>query len=421
MASCDRRSRSGSCCSRNSPPPFSPPASRSPSPTAPSLRRWLVSPASVAALAIAAAIFAPFVAWNAEPRLGDLHQAARPRPAARLRAVLRGRVRRRADRAHEPACVRGLRRRGRGRPLAQVRQARLRRRSAAHSSQHDRSGRDLFPPACAARPCAGQLARAAVSRLRPSSRPTGSQACAATARQASGPRSPRRALWAAPLGLGASWFWPSPRRRPGFLPLGRGRPDRARSTAIAISQANSTRRAKAKGAPYVLTQGYALDLADERSTAIRRSSSSSPSSGSAGFSSRPRPRTCSRGPGLALAEAGRRYDLVLEMRFRSVEPSAGSSAAARADRSRFTSFTVSPILSRRCSTRLAVSGEVDLQAEVLRRERAPPSVIAGRQRAEAMARALIPAGLAAHRARTAVRDRRPALALSPLDEPLRSR
>ena len=34
--------------------------------TAPSLRRWLVSPASAAALAIAAAIFAPFVVWNAE-------------------------------------------------------------------------------------------------------------------------------------------------------------------------------------------------------------------------------------------------------------------------------------------------------------------------------------------------------------------
>ena len=34
--------------------------------TAPSMRRWLVSPASAAALAIAAAIFAPFVGWNAE-------------------------------------------------------------------------------------------------------------------------------------------------------------------------------------------------------------------------------------------------------------------------------------------------------------------------------------------------------------------
>src|SRR5271166_3580782 len=34
--------------------------------SAPSLRRWLVSPASAAALIIAAAVFAPFVAWNAE-------------------------------------------------------------------------------------------------------------------------------------------------------------------------------------------------------------------------------------------------------------------------------------------------------------------------------------------------------------------
>ena len=34
--------------------------------TAPSLRRWLVSPAAAAAIAIAAAIFAPFVVWNAE-------------------------------------------------------------------------------------------------------------------------------------------------------------------------------------------------------------------------------------------------------------------------------------------------------------------------------------------------------------------
>src|SRR5208337_708214 len=34
--------------------------------SAPSLRRWLVSPASAAALIIAAAVFAPFVAWNAD-------------------------------------------------------------------------------------------------------------------------------------------------------------------------------------------------------------------------------------------------------------------------------------------------------------------------------------------------------------------
>ena len=34
--------------------------------TTPSLRRWLVSPAAWAALALAAAIFSPFVLWNAE-------------------------------------------------------------------------------------------------------------------------------------------------------------------------------------------------------------------------------------------------------------------------------------------------------------------------------------------------------------------
>ena len=34
--------------------------------TTPSLRRWLVSPAAAGALLIAAAVFAPFVAWNAE-------------------------------------------------------------------------------------------------------------------------------------------------------------------------------------------------------------------------------------------------------------------------------------------------------------------------------------------------------------------
>ena len=167
--------------------------------SAPSLRRWLVSPASAAALAIAAAIFAPFVVVERRARLGDLRQAARPRPAARLRAVLCGRVRRGADRADEPAGVR---------PFAAAAAAVPWRRSVAPGSadearrllgQHDRSRcGSIF----CCMPCTTASRATGLRRFFPPAPfwpPTGSRR---PPRGRAGRRAlARAALWAAPLGL----------------------------------------------------------------------------------------------------------------------------------------------------------------------------------------------------------------------------
>ncbi len=133
--------------------------------TTPSLRRWLVSPASAAALAIAAAIFAPFVVWNAGHGWATfLKQLGRAPPHG-----------------FEPfyvlefvAAQIGLMNPLVFAPFAAAVAAVPWRRSVPPGCadearriliSHDRAGRDLLSPARAPRPRAGQLARATVSRL----------------------------------------------------------------------------------------------------------------------------------------------------------------------------------------------------------------------------------------------------------------
>ena len=114
-----------------------------------------------------------------------------------------------------------------------------------------------------------------------------------------------------------------------MIPLGRSRSDRATRAAFATSPTTSISRWAPKTVPYVLTQGYALTSLmtyyGDPAIAIVQ-----PEQRIRWISGRRRPKPCSRAPGLALGEAGRRFDLILKMRYRSVEP-AGLIERRRAD------------------------------------------------------------------------------------------
>ena len=129
----------------------------------PSLRRWLVLACAFCRPRRGGRDFRPVRRLERRARLGDLRQAAWPRAAAWIYALLSGRVPGRADRAHQPTRFRRAHSRSRGHPLARPRPGPLARRSPAHSRLHDRARGGLFPPAFAARPRPGQLACAALS------------------------------------------------------------------------------------------------------------------------------------------------------------------------------------------------------------------------------------------------------------------
>ena len=123
-------------------------------------------------------------------------------------------------------------------------------------------------------------------------------------------------------------------------------------------------------------------------------------------------------PGLALGEAGRRFDLILKMRFRKVEPAGLIERRRGGARSRRTSSTGSPIRSAPCSipsvreARSISSGNANRDRR--RRARSAPAPARGRRGA----RVLRPRRRA-HRAAAPLRDRGLALALSPFIEPVR--
>ncbi len=111
----------------------------------PSMRRWLVSPATLAALAVALVIFAPFVVWNAAHGWATFAKQLGRAPPQRIHALLFGRVRRRADRAHQSARFCRAHARACRDPLARACLAPIARRSPAYSRLHDRARGLLFP------------------------------------------------------------------------------------------------------------------------------------------------------------------------------------------------------------------------------------------------------------------------------------
>ena len=323
--------------------------------TTPSLRPWLRSLAPWAALALAAAIFSPVVVWNAEHGWATfLKQGGRaaadgfapsyvvefvvaqillmnPLVFAALTAAVAGFSWRKpvekgsADEARRllistiaPAAVYFL----------------------VHSL-HDRVQGNwlaaLFP-ACAL------LAADWVARARRSEGFAGALA--------------RATLWAAPFAL-AVMLVGFIQALTGVLPLGQADPT-ARLEGFRDLAREVDARARVEGAPYLLTHGYALaslmTFYGDPAIAVAQPEQR------IRWIFRPSPRNrCSHPPGIAIAEAGRRFDLVLKMRFAHVDP-AGTIERRRAGRpiETYELYRVSepfaPVLDPPCP-----SAEVDLQ------------------------------------------------------------
>jgi hypothetical protein len=280
------------------------------------MRRWLASPASIAALFFAATILAPFVAWNAEHGFATFYkQLGRTpphgfepfyllefvgsqillmnplvfAPFAGAVAAAHWRLPVAAGSAEE------------GRRILVSTIAPVAIYFSVHAL-HDRvQGNWLAPlfPACAV------LAGDWVMRVRSSGARDWKGAVA------------KASLWAAPLGL-ALVILGFVQAETGFLRLGAADPT-ARIGGFRDLARELDARVKAEGARYVLTQGYALAslmraygdpsiAVVQPEQRIRWIFEPSP------------PESLFASPGIALAESGRRYDLVLRMRYRTVEP-----------------------------------------------------------------------------------------------------
>ncbi len=283
--------------------------------TTPSLRRWLGSPASAAALAIAAAIFAPFVVWNAGHGWATF-----------IKQLGRG-----PPHGFEPSYVLEFvaAQIGLMNPLvfaafAAAVAAVPWRRSVAPGSA-DEARRVLV--ATIAPATIYFLLHALHDRVQgnwlaplfPASAVLAADWVAGASREGvAGVKGAiaRGALWAAPLGV-AAMILGFAQAETGALPLGAADPT-ARLEGFRDLARELDARAKAVGAPYVLTQGYALTslmrFYGDPSVAVVQPDQR------IRWIFEPPPESLFAGPGLALAETGRRFDLTLKMRFRSVEP-----------------------------------------------------------------------------------------------------
>ncbi len=323
--------------------------------TTPSLRRWLRSPAPWAALALAAVVFAPNVVWNAGHGWATfLKQGGRAAAAGFTPFYLAEFVASQillmnplVFAALVPA-IAGVSWRKTVAPGSSGEARRLLASTIAPAALyflihalHDRvQGNWLAPlfPACAV------LSGEWVGRALRGSGPTRFVA--------------RGALLAAPLAL-AVMIAGFVQALTGILPLGAADPT-ARLEGFRDLAREVDARARAEGAPYLLTHGYALTSLMTRYGApsiavvqpeqrIRWIFSPSP------------PESLFQKPGLAIAEAGRRFDLVLRMRYAQVEP-AGTVERRRAGRpvETYELFRVAdpygPVLDPACP-----SAEVDLQ------------------------------------------------------------
>ncbi len=284
--------------------------------TTPSLRRWLVSPALAAALAVALAAFAPFVVWNAEhgwatfakqlgrapphgfaPRyvaefLGSQIGLLNPLVFAALAAAV-ARVSWRA-----PAAA------GSGDEARRILLSTIAPAAVyflLHSLHARVQGNWLAPlyPACAI------LAADWVARTRAAGT-TGLAGVVA-----------RAALWAAPLGLAVAAL-AFAQAMTGIVPLGRVDPT-ARIEGFRDLARELDAKARADRAAFVLTQGYALTSLmtyyGDASIAVVQ-----PDQRMRWIFEPGPPKALFAAPGLALGEAGKGFEADLKRRFRSVEP-----------------------------------------------------------------------------------------------------
>jgi 4-amino-4-deoxy-L-arabinose transferase-like glycosyltransferase len=284
--------------------------------TTPTLRRWLVSPALFAALAVAFAIFAPFVAWNAEHDWATFaKQLGRAPPTgftpfylAEFLVAQIGLLNPLVFAALVPA-VFSIPWRA---PIAAGARDEARRILACTiapaavyfllHSLHDRVQGNWLAPLY---PAAAILVADWVAETR--------------SKCVSGPTATiaKASLWAAPIGLiiAALTFAET---MTGAVPLGPANP-LARLEGFRALARDLDGRARGENAAYVLTQGYALTslMAYYSNPAIKVVQPEQRMR----WIFEPEPsETLFASPGLAIGEPGRRFDLILKMRFRKVEP-----------------------------------------------------------------------------------------------------
>jgi hypothetical protein len=282
----------------------------------PSLRRWLLSPALLAGLAVALVIFAPFVVWNGAHGWATFaKQLGRAPPngfapyyLAEFLVAQIGLMNPLIVVALVPALA-AIPWRASISPRSPDEARRILACTIAPAavyfllhSLHDRVQGNWLAPLY---PAAAILAADWVAESR---RAAGSRFAAAIA---------KAALWAAPIGLvvAALTFAEA---LTGAVPLGPANP-LARLEGFRGLARDLDAEARDEKAAYVLTQGYALtslmtyygDPAipvvqpEQRMRWI--------------FEGQP-PESLFTAPGLALGEPGRHFDLILKMRFRAVEP-----------------------------------------------------------------------------------------------------
>jgi 4-amino-4-deoxy-L-arabinose transferase-like glycosyltransferase len=282
----------------------------------PSLRRWLVSPALLAGLAVALAIFAPFVAWNAAHGWATFaKQLGRAGPSefapyylAEFILAQIGLMNPLVIAALVPALA-AVPWRASVSPRSRDEARRMLVCTIAPAavyfllhSLHDRVQGNWLAPLY---PAVAILVADWVAEIRRSGLSGIAGAIA------------KSALWAAPIGLvvAALTFAET---LTSAVPLGPANP-LARLEGFRDLARDLDAKAHTNNAAYVLTQGYALtslmtyygDPAlpvaqpEQRMRWI--------------FEPEPRESQLAE-PGLALGEPGRRFDLILKMRFRKVEP-----------------------------------------------------------------------------------------------------
>ena len=283
----------------------------------PSLRRWLVRPRSSPASRLALADLRPVRRLERRAWLGDLRQAARPRGPGRICALLPGRVPRCADRAHQSAGCRSrssppfaaipwrARRSARSRDEARRILACTIAPAAAYfllHSLHDRVQGNWLAPLY---PALAILAADWVAEVRR----TGGSGFAATIAKA--------APWAAPVGLAVAALTFA-EAATGAVPLGAANP-LARLEGFREPGARSRRQGARRRRPLCPDPGLCADFADDL---LRRSGDPvvQPEQRMRWIFEPEPPESLFAAPGLALGEPGRRFDLILKMRFRDVEP-----------------------------------------------------------------------------------------------------